>query len=204
MAVPGANSITDETVAAQLAGAGWCCVDDFLDGRVWRGLASECSILRESDALAPASVGRARVRDPALRGDATHWIEPGMSATQDALLARLDVLRVVLNRTAFLGLSGIEAHFAHYPPGTRYARHRDRFRDDDRRVVSLACYLNDHWEGARDGGALRLYDADGAAHEFAPLGGRAVVFLSELEHEVLPAQRDRYSVAAWLRRGRPP
>jgi SM-20-related protein len=146
-------------------------------------------------------VGRARVRDPALRGDATHWLEAGASAPQDTLLARLDALRVAVNRTAFLGLSDIEAHFAHYAPGARYARHRDRFRDDDRRVVSLACYLNDDWDDAPDGGALRLYDAGGAPREFAPVGGRAVVFLSELEHEVLPATRDRFSVAAWLRRG---
>jgi SM-20-related protein len=200
MAASAANSITDETIAASLARVGWTCVDGFLATDAWQALATECSILRESGAMAPASVGLARVHDPALRGDATHWLGAGTSAAQDALLARLDSLRATLNRTAFLGLADAEAHFAHYPPGARYARHRDRFRDDDRRVVSLACYLNDRWDGARDGGALRLYDADGEPHDFAPLGGRAVVFLSELEHEVLPAMRDRFSVAAWLRR----
>jgi hypothetical protein len=35
----------------------------------------------------------------------------------------------------------------------------------------------------------------------APLGGRLVVFESHLEHEVLPAHRERYSVTAWLYRG---
>ncbi|HET7844096.1 MAG TPA: 2OG-Fe(II) oxygenase, partial [Xanthomonadales bacterium] len=150
--------------------------------------------------LAPAAVGRTRTHDPSLRGDATRWLEAGASEAQDALLARLDALRTALNGAAYLGLADVEAHFALYPPGARYARHRDRFRDDDRRTVSLVCYLNEDWDPGRDGGALRLYDAGDTAHDVAPLGGRAVVFLSELEHEVLPATRDRFSVAAWLLR----
>ena len=28
----------------------------------------------------------------------------------------------------------------------------------------------------------------------------SIVFLSELEHEVLPATRERFSIAAWMRR----
>ena len=95
----------------------------------------------------------------------------------------------------------VEAHFAHYPPGARYVRHRDRFRDDDHRVVSLVVYLNADWDAPRNGGELRLYDTAGNAHDVAPLGGRAACFLSaDIEHEVLPATRDRLSVAAWLRR----
>jgi SM-20-related protein len=200
MAVPDANSIMDRAIADALAGDGWACVDGFLEPASWRALLGECRGMREAGTLAPAAIGRARVHDPALRGDATHWLAAGASAAQDALLARLDALRLGLNRAAFLGLGDVEGHFAHYPPGARYARHRDRFRDDDRRVVSLACYLNEAWDATRDGGALRLYDASGGTHDFAPVAGRAVVFLSELEHEVLAAARDRYSVAAWLRR----
>lgn len=191
-------SAAEKSIAEGLARAGWVVADAFLDAALVQALARECRAL----ALAPAAVGRAsRHRDEAVRGDRTHWLEPGASAAQDALLAQLDALRIALNEHCFLGLAEVEAHFAHYPPGARYVRHRDRFRDDDHRVVSLVCYLNESWDAARDGGALRLYDANGAAHDVAPLGGRAVCFMSaDIEHEVLPATRDRLSVAAWLRR----
>ena len=49
-----------------------------------------------------------------------------------------------------------------------------------------------------DGGALRL-SLEGGDVDVAPRTG-SVVFLSELEHEVLPAMRERWSIAAWLRR----
>jgi SM-20-related protein len=116
-------------------------------------------------------------------------------------LERLDTLRVALNRRLFLGLGEVEAHYAAYPPGGGYARHRDRFRDSDARVVSLVTYLNEDWN-ADDGGALRLYfDEEGcdAGVEVAPSRG-SVCFLSELEHEVLPARCERMSIAAWFRR----
>ena len=93
----------------------------------------------------------------------------------------------------------VEAHYAIYPPGTRYGRHRDRFRDDDARVLSCVLYLNDAWTHD-DGGALRLYDGDGAI-DVLPEGGRLVAFLSaDFEHEVLPARRERLSIAGWFRR----
>ena len=58
-------------------------------------------------------------------------------------------------------------------------------------------YLNPDWTEA-DGGALRLR-CDAGDVDVAPRSG-SVVFLSELEHEVLPAMRERLSIAAWLRR----
>ena len=119
-------------------------------------------------------------------------------AAAGAFLAMLDELRVAANRRLFLGLAEAEAHYARYAPGTGYARHRDRFRDSDARVLSLVAYLNDDW-GGNDGGALRLHLADGAV-DIAPLGATAVCFRSELEHEVLPAARERLSIAAWFRR----
>lgn len=188
----------EKSIAAGLARAGWVVADAFVDATLVRSLARECREL----AVAPAAFGRAgRHRDEAVRGDRTHWLERGASAAQDALLARLDALRVALNEACFLGLADVEAHFAHYPPGARYVRHRDRFRDDDHRVVSLVVYLNADWDAPRDGGELRLYDTAGNAHDVAPLGGRVACFLSaDIEHEVLPATRDRLSVAAWLRR----
>jgi SM-20-related protein len=114
----------------------------------------------------------------------------------------LDRIRAAINRTAFLGLAEFEAHYAAYPPGAGYARHRDRFRDSDARVVSWVTYLNPEWRD-EDGGALRLYTEDGQGGERTidrlPTGG-SICFLSEIEHEVRPAHRPRHSIAGWMRR----
>ncbi|MNF01063.1 hypothetical protein D3C80_1999940 [compost metagenome] len=75
----------------------------------------------------------------------------------------------------------------------------DRFRDDDRRAVSVVAYLNTDWQ-QEQGGALRLHLAEGE-HDVQPEGGGLVVFLSaDLPHEVLPASRERLSLAGWFRR----
>ena len=65
-------------------------------------------------------------------------------------------------------------------------------------MLSWVTYLNDDWH-AQDGGALRLH-LDAGAIDVAPCGG-SICFLSELEHEVLTAQRERLSIAAWFRSG---
>lgn len=194
---------TDEPgIAEALAGAGWCVVDDWLDAGDWRALGEACRAHAAAGRLAPASIGRGshRHHDPAVRGDHTRWLDPG-DAVDARALQPLDALRGLLNRALFLGLRRVEAHYALYPPGAAYARHRDRFRDDDARVVSAVVYLNAGWREA-DGGALRIHRPDGGpAVDVAPLGGRLVVFRSDtIEHEVLPARRERRSIAAWLRR----
>lgn len=150
--------------------------------------------------LHPAATGRTDGRRHAgHRGDSTLWLDdPACGPAAGELLAALEALRSDLNRRLLLGLDEVEAHFAHYPPGTGYARHRDRFRSDDARVLSLVLYLNPDWPDAA-GGALRLHLPDGP-HDIAPRAGTVALFLSaEVEHEVLPADRPRFSVAAWFR-----
>jgi SM-20-related protein len=166
-----------------------------------------CLRLREEAAghlaafrLSAAATGRADDRRFAgLRGDSTLWLDdPACGAAARELLAALDGLRGELNRRLLLGLDAVEAHFAHYPPGAGYARHRDRFRSDDARVLSLVVYLNPDWPD-HAGGALRLHLPEGP-HDIAPRLGTVAIFLSDaVEHEVLAADRPRFSVAAWFR-----
>jgi hypothetical protein len=86
------------------------------------------------------------------------------------------------------------------PPRASYRRHRDRFHDDDERVLSCALYLNESWADA-DGGALRIYLDGGAARDILPVGGTLVCFLSDrFEHKVLPATHERLALTGWLRR----
>ena len=105
-----------------------------------------------------------------------------------------------MNRRLFLGLEDFESHFALYPPGAFYLRHLDRFRDDDRRMVSAVVYLNQGWL-PEHGGHLRMYLDGNVDYDVLPIGGCLVVFLSgEIPHEVMPATRDRLSLTGWFRR----
>lgn len=185
-----------------LVARGWAVLDDWLPQAHWRRLSDVCGDHHAAGRLHPAAIGRgpARQHDAAVRGDRTRWLQDGDPADELAL-GPLRALRAALARELRLPLAAEEAHYAVYPPGARYARHRDRFRDDDARLLSAVCYLNADWSDA-DGGALRLYPEDGApACDIAPRGGRLVVLRAErIEHEVLPARRERRSIAAWLRR----
>ncbi len=160
--------------------------------------------LQAEGALTRAAVGRdgSRALREDIRTDATRWLDaPGCGEPARAFLAELEAVRNLLNRSLFLGLSDVEAHYAAYPPGGGYARHRDRFRDSDARVITWVTYLNEDW-GPDDGGALRLHLDDGPVD--VPPFGVSACFLSELEHEVLPARRARFSIAGWFRRGHDP
>ena len=191
-----------EALIEALAARGYAVERDAIASDVIAGLRDHARALDRDGAFAPAGVGRgpSPARQTGIRGDRIAWLgdEPA-NAAERALGGWLDALRVQCNRELVLGLEHLEAHYAIYPPGTGYARHRDRFRDDDARVLSCVLYLNDGWT-CEDGGTLRLY-ADEGAIDVAPLGGTFVAFLSaRFEHEVLPARRDRLAVAGWFRR----
>ncbi|MDE3737139.1 MULTISPECIES: 2OG-Fe(II) oxygenase [Pseudomonas] len=200
MTAPAESPLT-ALIVDDLANQGWSHQHLVLPADLTTALAEECRARSAAGSLAPASVGRGegqQIRE-GVRGDRIHWLEPGQSAASDAYLALMDELRQRLNRELYLGLEDFECHFALYPPGAFYQKHLDRFRDDDRRAVSVVAYLNADWQPDQ-GGALRLYLADGE-HDVQPEGGSLVVFLSaELPHEVLPANRERLSLAGWFRR----
>ena len=106
-------------------------------------------------------------------------------------------------RRPLLGLFSFEGHYALYPPGAFYRRHRDRFRDDDARLLSCVSISMMAWTAA-DGGALRLYLPGKDTCDVLPIGGTLVCFLADRhEHEVLPATRDRLAIAGWFRRRQP-
>ncbi|MDZ7888257.1 MAG: 2OG-Fe(II) oxygenase [Pseudomonas sp.] len=185
-----------------LAEQGWAIVANALPADLTLELAQECRARANQGALQPAGVGRGSAHgvQEGVRGDHIQWLELGQCAAGDRYLAILDDLRGQLNQALYLGLEDYEGHFALYPPGTFYQKHLDRFRDDDRRAVSAVFYLNSDWL-PEQGGALRLYLADGRELDVLPEAGTLVVFLSaDLPHEVLPATRERLSLTGWLRR----
>jgi SM-20-related protein len=155
-----------------------------------------------ADAFQTAGVGRAAGHqyDNAVRSDEICWIN-GESLAGASWLRWSADLQQYLNRRLFLGLFSFESHFSHYEPGAYYRRHFDAFIGEANRVLSLVVYLNREW-GEQDGGELVLYrsDTDSEGVRVLPNWGTVAVFLSEVfSHEVLPARRDRYSVAGWYR-----
>lgn len=199
------DALADRTTVLidALRGAGWCHLPDYLDAGTVAALRADALDLRADFREAAVGRAQARQRDAGIRSDATRWLDAATPA-QRTFLEAMETLRLLLNRCLYLGLFDYEAHYAHYPPGAFYRRHRDVFRTvadgKPRRLLSTVFYLNESW-GAGDGGELLLYDdADREIARIAPLAGSAVFFLSdEIPHEVLPARADRYSIAGWFR-----
>lgn len=194
-----------DTIADRLASERWLVIPDWLEPPLQLALLACARERAQTGQLRPARVGRAGDLRTAseVRGDTIQWLERDDPAPcVSILLQRIEDLRAALNERLYLGLVEIEAHFAHYPPGTRYQRHLDRFRSDDARALSAVLHLGEPWLGEH-GGELRIYleDPDGETSiDLPPAPGQLVLFLSgEIEHEVLPTRRDRYSVACWMR-----
>ncbi|WP_100658361.1 2OG-Fe(II) oxygenase [Alteromonas flava] len=162
----------------------------------------ECQQSLSQQEYTDAGIGRRDeyTKNDFVRTDEICWIT-GESEAGQRWLNWASGLQRYLNRRLFLGLFSFESHFAHYAPGHYYKRHYDAFRGEMNRVLSVVVYLNPGW-GNEDGGELVLYgdDNDHTGTKVVPLFGTVVVFLSEeFPHEVLPALRDRHSVAGWYR-----
>lgn len=135
-----------------------------------------------------------------IRGDFISWIkEDKANAFELAFFERIDNFTNYLNRTCFLGICEREFHYALYPKETFYKRHIDSFKNDNRRKLSIVCYLNSEDWLPEFGGELVIYKEDEEISIY-PLKGRMVVFESQvLEHEVKPVKRERLSITGWLK-----
>ena len=133
------------------------------------------------------------------RRDKIYWIDESESS-QKEFLEFADGLREYLNRSLYLGLSYYESHFAIYDIGDFYETHVDAFKNSKNRVVTTVYYLNEEWN-ENDGGELIVYDKNNKEiTKVIPNANTLVVFMSEkFPHEVLSANKKRYSVAGWFR-----
>ncbi|MCU4676050.1 2OG-Fe(II) oxygenase [Catenovulum sp. 2E275] len=156
-----------------------------------------------SEKMRVAGIGREQQQtlNSFVRRDQIKWIEPTTQVEQ-AWLSHMEALRLILNRQLLLGLFSYESHFAQYNAGDFYKKHLDAFNGQTNRVLSTVYYLNPNWQ-AEYGGELVMYDPENHTQEIErilPELGRMVIFLSEeFPHEVLPADRMRYSIAGWFR-----
>ncbi|MCB0402746.1 MAG: 2OG-Fe(II) oxygenase [Flavobacteriales bacterium] len=196
---------TYETVAAQLTAGiiedGYAVVDDLLDLSVFKAIRYRFDELQDEDEFEKAGIGKQLqyTIDKQVRGDFIRWIDPAdQTASVYELYRFINAFKVELNRSCYLGIKDMETHYAFYPEGRGYQKHRDRFKTNPHRIVSFVYYLNEGWQ-AGDGGELVLYDEDERGIKTVePKANRLAVFLSETVHEVLNCNTERRSITGWL------
>jgi len=156
----------------------------------------------DSEQFHEAGIGREQEHqlNQFVRRDRIFWL-PENHQPALAYLQWTEQLRQRLNRDLFLGLFDYECHYAHYQKGGFYKKHYDSFMGSTNRRLTTILYLNPAWQPL-DGGELLLYSNDNESllETVMPCFGTMVVFLSEeFPHEVLTANRSRYSLTGWFR-----
>lgn len=196
-----------EQIISDIANQQFSLIEDFFS-------VDEVSTLRDSllekyeqDTFKKAAIGN-RLNESiikSVRGDNIFWLDELKSDIPEKLFfEKINDLIRYLNRTCFMGILQKEFHYALYPKGTFYKRHIDTFQNDNRRKLSVVCYLNDESWQAENGGELVLYlkqDYQETEKIIYPFPGRVVIFESQIiEHEVRPVlQNQRLSITGWLK-----
>jgi SM-20-related protein len=187
-------------IADNLAENGYAVADQFLSQQEVDNILSIPSFRTGLENFKKAGIGKNQNLqiNEAIRGDYIQWLDK-TSAPPAAIiyLNRLRALVQHLNQTLFLSLKDFEVHMTIYPIGSYYKRHLDQFKKDDHRKLSVICYLNTNWKDEH-GGQLRMHLPEGSK-DFLPIAGRLICFRSDqIEHEVLPALRERLSLTGWI------
>jgi SM-20-related protein len=189
-----------ESIVDGLAEKGYSVADSFLSQAEVHAILATAEFKHGIDQFKKAGIGKNQGLqiNEAIRGDYIHWLDKNTApAPSKVYLDRLHDLIQYINRTLFLSLKDYEVHMTIYPIGSYYKRHLDQFKKDDHRKLSVICYLNNDWQ-AEHGGDLRMYLPDETL-DFLPIAGRLVCFRSDqIEHEVLPATRERLSLTGWI------
>lgn len=199
-----------EELVDHIAEHGFCVINDFLPQTTVTALANEAQMLKQTEGLHKAGIGREHLSvNKEIRGDSIYWLnEDNASPAQKSYFEQMENLRLKLNQHLYLGLFGLESHLAVYPEGGFYKKHLDCFAGENphkpQRKISCIVYLNQGWQ-MQDGGQLKLYlnELDESDKYksilISPLAGRAVIFLSDtFYHEVMPTYKERVSLTGWF------
>jgi len=178
----------------------FCVVDNFISANEIATLVQKINLLSENKQLKQAGIGKnaERLTNTDIRSDYIYWLDENDTELQSLFFHFITELTQALNRRFYLGLKEHEFHLALYPPGSFYKKHRDAFKSDDARKITVLLYLNQNWKH-EDGGELILYKDDNSSLTIEPLGGRLLVFESEMEHKVLLSKANRYSLTGWIK-----
>jgi SM-20-related protein len=197
---PMSTVIQFEQIADGLAEKSHAVIDNFLSPGEVEAILNTDEFTHAKLHFKKAGIGKSQDRhvNESIRGDFIQWIDPAHTNSAIGVYTnRLRELLQYLKQALYLSLKNAEVHMTVYPIGTFYKRHLDQFRADDYRKLSVICYLNNDWS-EKDGGQLKMYLPEGPV-EVLPISGRLVCFRSDkIEHEVLPATKDRLSITGWI------
>ncbi|GAB2762017.1 2OG-Fe(II) oxygenase [Salinimicrobium soli] len=200
------ENVLYEKIISDLLEKKYSVVEDFFDLAEVLQLRNSLLGKYEEDNFKKAAIGNRtnEIIAKSIRGDFILWLnEAQAEETEKAFFTKINDFVDYLNKTCFLGILHKEFHYALYPEGTFYKRHLDTFQNDDRRKLSLVCYLNEQDWQPEYGGELVIYtNEDGKEVEkvIYPFPGRVVIFESQvLEHEVKPVKTERLSITGWLK-----
>ena len=197
--LPLANPFYEKIIANYL-NDGYCIIDNWLDISETIFLRSELDKLNQADSFRKSAIGN-RLNESlerSIRNDFIFWLDERKYA--QSFFTKINGFIEYINKTCFAGIVTKEFHYAIYPQGSFYKRHIDTFQNDDRRTISIVCYLNEVWQPSF-GGQLKLYLNDKSLEIF-PTNGKIVLFDSKIiEHEVLPVltKNKRLSITGWLK-----
>jgi SM-20-related protein len=189
-----------DSIADELAEYGYAIADHFLSQQEVDAILAMEDFKNGIAKFKQAGIGQNRSLqiNEAIRGDYIQWLDKNTAPPPARVyLDRLNRLIGFLNQSLYLSLKDFEVHMTIYPVGSFYKRHLDQFKKDDHRKLSVICYLNPDWK-EEQGGQLRMFLPDRAI-EVLPVSGRLICFRSDqIEHEVLPASRERLSLTGWI------
>lgn len=157
-------------------------------------------MLNQADSFRKSAIGN-RLNESlerSIRNDFIFWLDETKYA--QIFFSKINNFIEYINKTCFASIVTKEFHYAIYPQGSFYKKHIDTFQNDDRRTISIVCYLNEVWQPSF-GGQLKLYLSDKNLEIF-PTNGKIVLFDSKtIEHEVLPVltKNKRLSITGWLK-----
>ena len=189
----------------ELSESGWALMPQAIDDIDSSALASDLDRQWSEGRFKNAHVGQGfeQSEHKKIRSDKIHWLsEDDPELSIQYWLNEVRDLTTALNENLFLSLSAYDCHFACYDPGDFYQKHRDRFRNNPERILSVILFLNKDWL-AKDAGELIIFDNENPeriAAEIKPENGSMVIFRSDkIFHEVRTTKRRRLSLTGWLK-----
>ncbi len=195
-----------EKIISDLLEQQYSIVENFFSLAEVEELRNSLMFKYEEDNFKKAAIGNRtnEIIAKTIRGDFILWLNEAEAAeAEKAFFRKINDLVLYLNRTCFMGILHKEFHYALYPKGTFYKRHLDTFQNDDRRKLSIVCYLNEQNWQPDYGGELVIYSKENGIEvpkKIYPFPGRMVIFESQiLEHEVRPVNTERLSITGWLK-----
>lgn len=182
-----------------LAEQDYVVIDDFLSEDLYQTIRSHFLKKLEQDTFDKAGIGAlgANIIKSEVRGDFTYWLNEDVDHELTEFNEVTKELIFVMKRHCFLPIADAEFHYAFYPPGAHYEAHVDQFSERSNRIISVVIYLNENWKEG-DGGELKIFREN---HEILiePVAKRCVFFKSDkVLHQVMPTNKDRYSLTGWL------